>query len=272
MDCVLATLKTEVDTFDWDIVQLAALDYKQPQERNRVFLRGILKRVSRLPAVLPSFRAAHLRDVLNLELPHTARHSIPEGKRTKMLGIETQLQVQLRRDPDKYPQGSIACVAIDRAEGRVWNQRITINKTCTLTTANSFLFLLSLNDLDLPESEREVFRWLHPGERLVLQGLRASAARYIPYAKIQEAAGNMYPVPMLTAVLAPMLDAIANSEQGTNTGLKVPTLASTRILAIRRPKTCPMRIVKKPMKSMREKHMKPIVKKRKLGRQPLIRR
>ena len=132
--------------------------------------------------------------------------------------------------------------------------------------------MLSLDDFDLPESKREVFRWLHPGELLVLQGLSASAARYIPYAKIQKATGNMYPVPMLTAVLAPMLDAIANSEQGTNTGLKVPTSAYTRIFAIRPPKTCPMRIVKKPMISMRKKQMKPIVKKRKLGRQPLVRR
>ena len=84
--------------------------------------------------------------------------------------------------------------------------------------ANTFLFLLSAHDLHLHESEREVFRYMHLGERLVLQGMSARLARLIPYAELQKAAGNMYPVSMLTAVLAPMLDAIASAEQGHATG------------------------------------------------------
>ena len=55
MDSVLATMKAECSTFDWDVVQLLAVDYKLPQERNRVFLRGIRKAISKLPAVLPAF-------------------------------------------------------------------------------------------------------------------------------------------------------------------------------------------------------------------------
>ena len=38
MDNVLATLKAECDTFHWDVVRLSALDYRLPQERNRVWL------------------------------------------------------------------------------------------------------------------------------------------------------------------------------------------------------------------------------------------
>ena len=34
MDSVLATMKAECSTFDWDVVQLLAVDYKRPQERN----------------------------------------------------------------------------------------------------------------------------------------------------------------------------------------------------------------------------------------------
>ena len=55
-----------------------------------------------------------------------------------------------------------------------------------------------------------------------LQGLTPKLAKLIPFEKLVKASGNMYPVPFMTAVLSPMLAAIADSQPGTCLGTTVP--------------------------------------------------
>ena len=113
MDCVLQSLQAECPEFEWCIDILRAEDYKLAQERNKVFLRGLRKTTAPLPSVLAPFGEAKLEDFLNLQLPSTLRHDIHEGKRNNLSEIELSVQVQLKRTPEKFPDGAIACAAID---------------------------------------------------------------------------------------------------------------------------------------------------------------
>ena len=251
MDCVLQSLRKECPEFAWVVDTLHAEEYKLPQERNRVFLRGMRRTTASLPAVLAPFGEAKLADFLNLQLPSTRRDRIPEGKRRNLFQIELDLQVRLKNNPQEFPAGCVACAAIDRAEGKAFPQRITIDKTCTLTTANRFLFVFSVHDMHLPDKDRKVFRWLHPAERFGLQGLTPKLAKLIPFEKLVKASGNMYPVPFMTAVLSPMLAAIADSQPGTSLGKTVPPSMVASRFTVKKRKSCG-RISKPKKKKPRE--------------------
>ena len=233
MDCVLQSLRTECPEFEWKIDKLRAEDYKLAQERNRVFLRGIRRATAALPSVLKPFGEAKLGDFLNFNLPYTRRDEIPEGKRNNLSEIELNVQVKLKKNPQQLRDNCIACAAIDRAGDKTWSQRITYDKTCTLTTANRYLFVFSVHDIHLTDKERKVFRWLHPAERLGLQGLSPKLAKLIPFDMLMKATGNMYPCPFMAAVLSPMLDAISHSVPGACLGTTVPASMPASAFTVR---------------------------------------
>ena len=105
--------------------------------------------------------------------------------------------------------------------------------------------------MHLADKDRKVFRWLHPAERFALQGLTPKLAKLIPFEKLVKASGNMYPVPFMTAVLSPMLAAIADSQPGTSLGKTVPpSMVASRFTAKKR-KSCG-RISKPKKKKPRE--------------------
>ena len=66
-------------------------------------------------------------------------------------------------DNGELKVGDIVIFPLDRAEGKVYKRRFTVNLCPTLTTTNKYLFLCSM-DLNLPEKERSFFRFLHESE------------------------------------------------------------------------------------------------------------
>ena len=92
-------------------------------------------------------------------------------------------------------------------KGQLGGQAITIDMAPTLTTSNVWLFVLSV-DLHLPLEQRAFHRYLHPVERLALQGFDKIAAENFVVGEsklVVKAAGNAYPPALIAAATAPML-------------------------------------------------------------------
>jgi len=81
------------------------------------------------------------------------------------------------------------------------------------------LFLLSADDIALLSHRREIFRWLHPAERLGLQGFSPRLSLKLKTAHlITKAAGNAYPTPLMAAVLGPLLERIGETTPSLTVG------------------------------------------------------
>ena len=100
---------------------------------------------------------------------------------------------------------------IDRAKGKAYNQTYTVNAVPTLKTGNRYLMAMSVHDLHKTDSEREIMRWVLPQERPGLQGCSKNVTLRLDAAGTIHACGNAFPVPVLGAVLAPIVNAIAMS-------------------------------------------------------------
>ena len=61
------------------------------------------------------------------------------------------------------------------------------------------------------DSKREFFRFIHPAERLALQGFPLRIMENLPADIVSHAAGNAYPVPLICSALHPALTAIAEN-------------------------------------------------------------
>ena len=106
----------------------------------------------------------------------------------------------------------LAVVAVDRAKGKVFEQRYTTDVCPTLTTNNKWLWVISLNDMSLPDEDRAFFRLLDSRERFILQGFPHEVASKLPTEVCRvKAAGNAYPVPLLIANLHGMIKTITES-------------------------------------------------------------
>ena len=58
---------------------------------------------------------------------------------------------------------------------------------------------------------KQLFKWLLPIERLPLQGFQLKTALHSPACNMYTVTGGAYPVPLLGAVLSPLLNEIALS-------------------------------------------------------------
>ena len=92
---------------------------------------------------------------------------------------------------------------------------MNIDLVPTLTTSNRYLFVFSTDDLDEPLGKRAFARFLLPAERMALQGFPLAYAEFIPEGMHVKASGNAYPVPVVGAVLFPILRQLGNLEPGT---------------------------------------------------------
>ena len=112
-----------------------------------------------------------------------------------------------------YPE-DLVVVPVDRAEGLIYNQTISINKVPTLTTHNAYLMVLSVGCVlnNTPDHLRRFFRKLRNTERLALQGFPTTVALHLTRPMAMKAAGNAYPVPLILATLWPMLRILALSD------------------------------------------------------------
>ena len=107
----------------------------------------------------------------------------------------------------------VVVVAVDRAEGAVYNPTMTRNSFPTLTTHNQYLMILSVADVvaETPDEQREFFRKPAPTERMTAQGFPADTVLHVPSNLHVFAPGNAYPPPLIRAALQPMIEAVANS-------------------------------------------------------------
>ena len=102
---------------------------------------------------------------------------------------------------------SIAVISLDRGEDRVYQPEIHIDVVPTLTTANRYLAVLSIQDVvdDTPDQGRLFFRKLCLCERLALQGFDPGLLVHLGDLALK-ATGNAYPPVFIMAVLRPMLE------------------------------------------------------------------
>jgi len=109
----------------------------------------------------------------------------------------------------------VVAFAVDRGNdaGESYRRSIMANCCPTLTTQNKYLLVATVSHIveGVPDESREIFRKLTNSERLALQGFPPELALELSEAAAFKAAGNAYPVPLLIAVLHPMVAAIVDS-------------------------------------------------------------
>jgi site-specific DNA-cytosine methylase len=215
----LRSLREAASEFIWDHVVLKLQDYNYPQERLRVFIRGMHKALcEQIPPPFPPPPGIkrRLAQVLHPSLPHVPLKDMPTSKRKNLRDLEYRLKVMMRMEPHKFEHDSVVVVSLDRSQESVWGQRITIDMAPTLTTYNVWLFVLSV-DLHLPREQRAFHRYLHPVERLTLQGFAKSVAENFAVGEsklVVKAAGNAYPPALIAAAIAPMLKCMIRHHRG----------------------------------------------------------
>ena len=198
-------LTQECGEFTWKIVTLSAADYMLAQTRVRVFLVGFRHRLGALPGPMEPFGPLPLREFLQGDLPNIARKTMTQCMQENLKNMEKTLAQDLKAG--KLAADDVVCFAADRAQGKVFKQRYSVNIVPTLTTHNRYLFVLTL-DFKKSDSKRGFFRWLHNRERMKLQGFVEDYADKLDSLALT-ASGNAYPVPLLCAVLYPIVQVLS---------------------------------------------------------------
>ena len=209
MDKLVSCLKAEIPEFLWDVSLLKAKDYLLPQDRTRVFLRGIRSGLcpdNVIPEVLPAFGSKSLKEFLSPGIPSVNRGSLTSCMQKNLKDAQGQLK-ELFANGD-LEESDIVCFPLDRADGKCYKRQICKNKVPTLTTSNSYLFVSDMN-FSKPDHETDFFRFLLPQERFTLQGFPAFISSSFNSQALQiKAAGNAYPVPLIAAAVAGLLEKI----------------------------------------------------------------
>ena len=190
---------------------LDAKHYKLPQQRKRALLRGLHRIFSpmEVPAPLPPFGSSDLISFLAKGLPKVRSTELTPSMRQNMKSFIQLITRAVRARESKEADPVVIC--LDRAKGKRYQQLFYSNRCPTLTTDNRYLYVLIPKELALPWEDRTMSRFLVPSERMGLQGKDPSIVALVPRRQLATlAAGNAYPVPLLCAVMAPMLRAIGN--------------------------------------------------------------
>ena len=210
MDKMLTWLRKEASEFDWQVVVLKAQDYRLAQQRTRVFLRGLRTSCGsgQVPAPLEPFGPKTLMEFLDPRLP-----SVNWGELTNIMTQNLKDAKAALKDmvtTGEVGKDDIVIFPLDRAEGKVYVRRFSKNCCPTLTTTNKYLFVASM-DFGKQESQQRFWRFLHPSERMLLQGFPSSVLEGFSDALRVQGSGNAYPIPLMVAVLAPILSEIKDS-------------------------------------------------------------
>ena len=160
IDHFVDILKEHIPFFEWSVDTLHLKDYDRPQSRSRVFLRGIRRAISNtVPAVLPPWKPVGdspqaLRSLLG-KFPNTYRPLLTDKMQANLKADERKICELFNMNELKAED--IAVVALDRAEGKEYNQTMRFNIVPTLTTHNVYLFLMSVGCIvgisDLPSHQ-----------------------------------------------------------------------------------------------------------------------
>ena len=177
---LIGVLRECVPCFCWDISRLEAENYQSGQQRVRVLLRGLHRKLCPegcVPAVLGPFGRAPLGRFLNRELPHFPVENLNKNMQSNRTAYLKLLWSNVERgllDP-----WSITIFGLDRAKGMVFKQLWYADISPTLTTSNVYLWVLVLAEEHLPDHERTFSRFLSAPERLALQGKSPELALHL---------------------------------------------------------------------------------------------
>jgi len=182
MDLLIKVLQEEVQEFAWEVKILSALDYYLPQNRIRVFLRGMrvetLGEGTAIPAVLKPFGRKALADILDPSLPAQDPQQLTARQQQNLKDILARLKEDKASGKINEDMHEVAVFPLDRAQGKVYKQRYFLDKRPTSTCHNVYLFVVSIRDLG--KARPRFFRFFHPGERLRLQGFDSEIAEDLP--------------------------------------------------------------------------------------------
>ena len=217
MSKLLAILGEEVSEFLWDVSTLKARNY---------FLRGIRNDLcpsGQVPPRLAPFGERSLREFLAVGLPCVDRKEL-----TKCMAQNLQAQLRKLLQEGKISEDSLVCYPLDRADDKTYKRQICVDRTPTLTTSNTYLFVSDMH-VDAEDQDRSFFRFLLPEERLVLQGFPKSICNSLRSSALQvKAAGNAYPVPLIAAALHGLMDSLQELPS-PKPGLEVPACLDQRL-------------------------------------------
>ena len=208
MESVLQEVRKALPDFDWQVAVLKAQEYKLGQQRTRVFLRGLRRVFGEVPPPLAPFGGTPLEAFLNPLLPGVDRSQLTKHMAVNLQDAERELLE--KRDKGQLAETDVVCFPLDRGSNRAYVRQYTTNLAPTLTTSNKYLFVVSVGCLRKPEAARRFFRFLDSTERLTLQGFKKNVLSASSEALRVKASGNAYPVPLLAAVLAPLLQQLAH--------------------------------------------------------------
>ena len=213
MKKVCHTLQEQVAEFAWHIDVLAAEDYKLAQNRCRVFLRGMRREWcgGQIPPPMAPLGSRTLVEFLDPSAPHTCEENLNPNMQKNLSSVEAKVVTD---QAEGLLDGVVVVMFhVDRDQTKKYLSGYMKDICYTLTTANKYLFVLSVADIKLPRCKHAFCRFLLPGERLLLQGFPPDTAKHLGDDEnlIVKAAGNAYPVPLIAAALKPMIQAIASS-------------------------------------------------------------
>ena len=161
---------------------------------------------SSVPAPLPPFEPVPLRAFLKAGLPPTPRHTLTSVMQQNLKDYEDMIRT--RKLEGTIKPHSLAVCELDRAFGKTYNPSMTLDMSPCLKTQLRYLFVISTDDVDSPDDQREFCRFIMPFERPGLQGVSPKVALFMRAGDILHSTGNAYPVPLIGACAAPVLRAI----------------------------------------------------------------
>ena len=212
---ILRALRNLCPEFHWRLDKLDLTKYMLPQTRARIFFRGMRKTLAAcVPPPLKEFGSRTLREALGRS-PNMIRSALTPDQQMNVRYFENEIKAKFAEG--KFGSGDLVVCRIDRSNepNIVYEAGFTLNNAPTLTCHSTYLAVLSVSCVvgDVEDDQRDFFRFLTKPERLALQGFPPELAMDLPEEKICFASGNAYPIPLIIAVLHPMLMTIASCEQ-----------------------------------------------------------
>ena len=193
-------------------------DYS-PSIRNRLWIRGLRldvltrgQQLLDLPKPYVFEVNLSLKDFLDADEPNIDMAKIKGlGRRSNLDYYESKIWDDMMAGE----AGTIAIIDIDRAPSRAYKTVLMYDIVPPLRCKGPSYFLISTGDLHLQRADRQYFRFLTDAERYKLQGHDPNLHAVMRSGNFSlRVTGNAYAVPMVGAVVVPILNMMAESGVG----------------------------------------------------------